>query len=93
MWENSLVLPVALMLITSIIFYELNLRFLYDGHLTIMIWMAVGVPLLVITLALMAVSASPPRSYAAIAALVGLSNSMLGLGLKVLGIRLGQGRR
>ncbi len=88
--ENSLVMPVALTLVLSIVFFMLNLRFFQDGHLTIMIWMAAGVPILVVFLAIVAASSSPPRSYAAIAGLVGIANGMVGLGIRIVGFRLRQ---
>jgi len=92
MWEESVILPLALMVALTVIFYKLNVRLLYESYFAILLWIAIGVPVLVVMLALMAATSKPPQSYTAIAALIGISNSLVGLGLKVLGIRLRQGR-
>ena len=93
MWVESIIPASVLMCVLSVLFYKLNVHFLYDGYLPMMLWMGIGVPVLVIALALMAASAEPPHSYTAIAGLVALANGMVGLGLKVLGMRSSQSRR
>ena len=83
MWGNPLLASLTLMILLSLLFYKLNLHFLSGGQLAIMIWMVGGVPLLAVVLALVAALMQPPQSYGALAALAGLGNGMVGLGLRM----------
>ena len=87
MWGNPLLAAAALMVLLSLLFYKVNLHFLAGGQLSVMLWMAAGLPVFALGLTLVAALAQPPNSYAALAALVALGNSLMGFGFRLLAAR------
>jgi hypothetical protein len=88
-FDNQLLSAFVLMFIVSWLCYRMNLQVLAGGQKAAIIWMGVGVPIFVVTLALAAAMLPVPQSYSALGALVGVGNGLFGLGLKLLVLRRG----
>ncbi len=84
MLGSSLIYALMLMAVVSLLIYKINMQMLGGGQLALTIWLGAGVPVFAITFALMAAMMQPPQTYIALAALLGVGNGMLGLGLKML---------
>ncbi|MBI2954837.1 MAG: hypothetical protein HYY30_11025 [Chloroflexi bacterium] len=87
MLGSPLLAALALMALVSVLFYKINVQFLSGGQLAMMIWVAAGIPIFAVSFALMATLMQPPQSYGALAALAGLGNGMVGLGIRLIALR------